>query len=343
MSRKRMLFPLLLLVLALTVAACGPATPAAEPATEAAAAAPTQAPTEAPTEAATEAPTAEPTEAPAEPIAFTDALGNEVALEGPAQRIVSLAPSVTETLFAIGAGDQVVGRTDFCNYPEAALDLPSVGGFSTISLENILALEPDLVIGGSAYQADTIQALNEAGVPAFIVDPASLEEILDQVTLFGLVTGHEAEAEALAADMQARIEAVAAATEAIPPESRPTVFYEVWHEPLMTVSSGSFIGQVIETAGGVNIFADLPDAYPMISAEEVIAADPDFIIGPSSHADQLTAEVIAAREGWEALTAVQNGSIYIIDGDIISRPGPRIVDALEELAGVLQPVAAGGE
>ncbi|MCA2000678.1 MAG: cobalamin-binding protein [Chloroflexi bacterium] len=319
----------LTLLTALLIAGCAPA------------AAPTIAPaaTEIPaTEAEVEAPAA--TEAPAsEEIAFTDALGNDILLAAPAQRIVSLAPSVTESLFAIGAGGQVVGRTDYCNYPEEVAALPSIGGFSaeSISVETILSLEPDLVIGGSTYQADVIQALQDSGVPAFVSQPENLAALMDALTLFGQVTGHEEEAAAVVDEMQAKVDAVKTAVSAVPADQRPTVFYEVWHEPLMSANGKTFVGELIELAGGVNIFADLPDEYPTVSVEQIVEVDPQFIIGPSSHGDQMTAEVIGAREGWGSLSAVKNNAIYIVDGDIVSRASPRIVIALEEFAKILHP------
>jgi len=327
MFRKTLILTLLL---ALLIAGCAPA------------ATPTPAPvaTEAPaTEAVvTEAPTA--TEAPAvEEIKFTDTLGNEVVLTGTAQRIVSLAPSITEILFEIGAGGQVVGRTDYCDYPEEVKDLPSIGGFSakSISLEAIIALEPDLVIGGSTYQAEVIKALQDAGIPAFVSQPANLAEIKNSLGLIGQITGHVDEAKTSADVMQARIDAVTEAVSAVPADQRPTVFYEVWHEPLMSSNGKTVIGELIDLAGGVNIFADLPDEYPTVSVEQIVDVDPQFIIGPSSHGDQMTAEVIGSREGWENLGAVKNKAIYIVDGNIVSHSSPRIVIALEEFAKILHP------
>jgi iron complex transport system substrate-binding protein len=323
--------PLVLtLLLALLIAGCAPAvTPTVAPV-----------PTEiAATEViATEAPAA--TVAPAaEEIKFTDALGHEITLTGRAQRIVSLAPSVTESLFAIGAGGQVVGRTDYCNYPPEAAKLPSIGGFdaSTISVESILALEPDLVIAGSTYQADIVKSLQDSGVKTFVSQPKNVAGIMDTLTLFGKITGHVDEAAAAAKEMQTRIDAVTTVVAAIPADQRPTVFYEVWHEPLMSANGKTVVGELIEMAGGVNIFADLPDEYPTVSVEQIVKVDPQFIIGPSSHGDQMTSEVIGKREGWGNLSAVKNNAIYIVDGDIVSRYSPRIVDVLDAFAKILHP------
>ena len=294
---------------------------------------------------------AEPAEAPVAAVSefaavkFTDSIGREIVIDAPPARIVSLAPSITESLYAIGAGDLLVGRTDFCDYPEEATALPSVGGFdaSTISVETVLALEPDLVIGGSIYQADLAESLSTAGIPVFIMEPQSVEEIMISLQMLGKVTNHAGDADALVADMQNRIAAVAQTVDAIPQDERPSVFYEVWADPYMTTSNQTYIGELIAMAGGVNIFADLKEDYPAISAEEIIAKDPQIILGPSNHADQLTGDAIAGREGWGNITAVKKQRIYIVDGNIISRTGPRVVDALEAIATSLYPDKFGGQ
>ena len=314
---------LLTFLLALLLAGCAPAS------------------TQSPDALSGEAPATEIAATPlaSEEIAFTDAFGNSVKLNKTAQRVVSLAPSVTESLFAIGAGGQLVGRTDYCDYPEEAKKLPSIGGFdtSTISVESIIALEPDLVIGGSTYQADVIKALQDAGIPAYISQPANLNEIMEAITLYGEITSHVDEAKAVVDGMQARIDSVKEKVSAIPADQRPTVFYEVWNEPLMSANNKTVVGELIDLAGGVNIFADLPDEYPTVSVEQIVEVDPQFIIGPSSHGDQMTAEVIGAREGWQDLSAVKNKAIYIVNGDIVSRSSPRIVDVLDEFAKILHP------
>ena len=276
---------------------------------------------------------------PFTPVELTDTLGNTLTIDTPPMRIISLAPSITETLYAIGAGDLLVGRTDFDNYPETVLELPSVGGVTadTISIEIILDLEPDLVLGGSVWQADLIDTLNENGIPSLAFEPGNLQEIEDLMLLLGTATGHAADAASAVAEMDARVSVVASVVETIPQSERKTLFYEVWHEPLMTTTNQTFIGEIITIAGGENIFANLDETYPAVSAEEIINANPDVILGPTSHGDQLTAEVISAREGWGELSAVQNNAIYLIDGDIISRAGPRVVDALEAVAQALYP------
>jgi len=137
--------------------------------------------------------------------------------------------------------------------------------------------------------------------------------------------------------MQERTAAVTDVVSTLPEEERPTVFYEVWHEPLMTAGPSTFIGQMIELAGGRSIFDDVSEEWPQVSAEAVVERNPAVILGPDSHSDQLTADAIAARPGWSEIDAVQNGRIYLLDGDMVSRPGPRLAQALEEMAKALYP------
>ncbi len=324
---RQMALVLFILLVALVVGACAPmVTPMA----------PTPTPVPSPT--TQEAP-ATPTPAPY-PLTVTDDLGREVTIPGRPDKIISLAPSNSEILFAVGAGDQVVGVTQYCNYPPEACQAKEViGGFSpkSMSIEKILALEPDVVFSAGSFHMPVIEALEKAGVPVVALDPQGFEGIYDDILLVGQITDHAEEAEALVADMKARVAAVTAAVADIPAEERLKVFYEVWDEPLMTAGPDTFIGQMIELAGGVNIFGDMEEQYPQVSAEVVIERNPDVILGPDSHADALTPEKIAARPGWENIKAVQTGRIYTVNGDIVSRAGPRVVDALETIAQLLYP------
>lgn len=305
----------------LALGACAPA-PAAQP------------PTPAPATAV-----AAPTAAPPAALTITDALGRQVSLDGAPARIVSLAPSITEILFAVGAGPQVVGVTQFCNYPPEADALPEVGGFTakTISVEAIVDLTPDLVLAGSAAQQPVVEALDKLGIPALVFDPTSFEEVYADIQQVGYATGHVAEADGVVAAMRGRVKAVTDTVATIPAEERPTVFWEVFDEPLMTAGPHTFIGQMLDLAGATNIFADATEDYPQISAETILARDPGIILGPTSHADKLTPELVAARPGWGELSAVKAGRVYLLDGDTTSRPGPRLADALEELARTLYP------
>jgi iron complex transport system substrate-binding protein len=284
-------------------------------------------------------PTSEPTEVPLFPLTVTDGAGRQVTFDAAPEHIVSLSPSNTEILFAVGAGELVVGDTEYCDYPSEAALLPKVGGYSadSISIETILSLEADLVLADGSGQEAVIEALEQADVHVIALDAASLEEVYANIEMVGKITGHAVDATTLVDDMKARVAVVEEKVASIPEEDRVTVFWEIWDEPLMTAGPNTFIGQMIEMAGGVNIFAGLTEDYPQVSAEEVVESNPAFILGPDSHGDKLIAEQLAVRPGWDQIDAVMNNNIFLIDGNISSRPGPRIVDALEAIATSLYP------
>ncbi len=323
---------LALLALAVVLAACS--VPVSEPTSVP----PTLAPTSAP---ATPLP---PTATPAAfPQTQRDALDREVTIAARPVRIVSLAPSVTESLFAIGAGAQVVGRTEFCNYPPEATSLPTIGGFSarSISIEAILALEPDLVMAGTRSQKDVVATLADAGLTVYTLAPATLADIQAGLLTLGEITGNVDGAEAVVADMQARIQAVTEKTNTLTAEARVRVYYEVANEPFTTATQATVIGELLALAGANNIFGELEGTYPEVSGEQIATLDPQAILGPSSRAEQLTADAMAARSGWATISAVQTGAVYVVDSDLISRPGPRVVDALEAIAALLYPTLFG--
>jgi iron complex transport system substrate-binding protein len=328
MLRKLLLVTLLIILMA----ACAPqATPTTAPvATEMPA-------TEAP---AIEAPV---TQAPTEPaiettLMVTDGLGRDVTLNGIPQRIVSLAPSNTEILFAIGAGDQVVGRDTLSNFPEEVTKVADIGStFDALNTELIVSLEPDFVLAAEINTPEQVKQLEDLGLAVYYLkNPTTLEEMYSNLELVAQLTGHQEEAAALIESLKAR---VAAVDEKIAPiSSRPGVFYELdATDPAkpFTAGKGTFITQLIDRAGGYNIASDL-DGYPQMSLEQVVAADPAFIIlGDARYG--VTPESIAERPGWENLSAVQNEKVLPFNDDLVSRPGPRLVDALEELAKLLRP------
>jgi iron complex transport system substrate-binding protein len=285
--------------------------------------------------AATE-PTAVPTP---EKLTFTDDLGNTIELTEYPKSIVSISPSMTEILFAIGAGDQVVGRDDASTYPEEALGATSIGSlWGELPTEAILALEPDLVLAAQIISEDQVSALRELGLNVYWQEnPTNYEELYENIRDITEITGHEKETETLIADLDTRVKAV---QEKIAPISaRPMVFYELdatdpsnpW-----TAGAGTFIDYIISMAGGSNIAQSVSGDYVQISTEEILSSNPQVIL----LADALygtTPESVAARPGWDAIIAVQNGAVYPIDPNIMSVPGPRLVDALEETAKLLHP------
>ncbi len=273
------------------------------------------------------------------PVTVTDVLGRNVTVPSLPDRIISLAPSNTEVLFAVGAGNLVVGVTSYDNYPPETLTRDKVGGFyaNSISVEKIVNLKPALVFSAGKAQVSLIPLLEQAGIRVVALDPSTFEEVYDNIALVGRLTGHSEEADRVVAQMKDRVAAIREKTASVPKEKRATVFYEVWNEPLMTAGPSTFIGQMIDLAGGVNIFSDVTTQYPQVSTEEVIMRNPSVILGPDTHGDKLTPEQVAQRPGWGQIDAVKNGNVHLVNGDIVSRPGPRLADALEAIAKAIYP------
>ena len=273
-------------------------------------------------------------------ITLTDGLGREVKLASAAQRIVSLAPSNTEILFALGAGDKMVGRDEVSDYPEEALALPTVGGWSGFSAEAIVALKPDLVLAAEINSPELVAELEGLGLTVYYLsNPKTLEELYVNIEIVATLTGRDATK--LTDSLKARVAAVD--EKIMPLSARPSVFYEVdATDPSKpySVGPGTFIHLLINRAGGANAveLAGITDPYPQISLEQLVIAPPDIIIlGDSMWGT--TAESVAARPGWDTLKAVVDGKIFAFDDNLVSRPGPRLIDGLEALARLLHPEA----
>jgi iron complex transport system substrate-binding protein len=273
------------------------------------------------------------------PTVITDQLGRTVTLKTThPQRIVSLAPSHTETIYALGLSDRLVAVTDYCNYPPEAKEKPSVGGFSTPNIEEVVAMNPDLVLATEIHQAEIIPQLEARGLTVVAVNPTTIDEVIESMTLIGKVTGAEKEAASLVADMEKRVKAVTDKTGNLPEAQKPRVLYIVWHDPLMATGTGTLHDELIRTAGGINVAGDL-EGYATISLEAVIAANPQVLmagIGMGTGED-LPYQFITTDERLGETDARQNGRVYAIDTDLVGRPGPRIVEALEQFAGFIHP------
>ena len=271
------------------------------------------------------------------PIEVTDQLGRLVQLGEVPQRIVSLAPSNTEILFALGLGDKVVGVTGYCDYPPEAQEKPSVGGFSTPNVEEVVALSPDLILATSIHEK-SIPQLEDRGMTVFALNPKTLDEVLESITLVGEISGKDEEASILVAEMRNRIEAITDETDNLPESQRPSVFYVTWHDPLKTAGSGTRHDELIIKAGGINMAGELT-GYADISLEAVLEANPQVIIagvGMGSGED-LTLQFANTEPRLENVDARINNRVYGVNDDITGRPGPRIVEALEQLAKMLHP------
>ena len=260
-----------------------------------------------------------------------DDLGRLVAINGTPQRIISLAPSNTEILFALDLGDRVVGVTDYCDYPPEALNKTKVGGYANPDVEKIVALNPDLILVAHGTPMDVINNMAGLGLTVFGIKTTDLDDLLNDIRTIAEITDKEVEAQALTSEMENRIQAVTNQTDEL--EQRPRVFYIVWHDPLWTAGSGTFIHELIQKGGGVNIFQNTT-GYPTISIEEVIARNPEVIVTSSwSGVYEWTMNETALN----ATDARQNERVYTCDDNLVQRPGPRLVEGLEWFAHFIHP------
>lgn len=323
----------LLAALALLLASCAPGP----------APAPTSAPPASPTAPLATAqsapsPTAAPTPVPAAryPRTLTDSTGQSVTIPAEPKRIVTLQPSNTEILYALGLGDRHVAGTDFDDFPPEAKSKPKLGGLK-LSAEQVLGANPDLVLATTGNSPDLVAQLRTAKVPVLVFEAKDLDDVYATIQLVGQATGAEEAATRLVATMQQRVEAVAAKTKTV--ANRPRVFHELdATDPgrPFTVGPGSFVDALINLAGGANIAAGAGSPYPQLSAEEIVRGDPEIIILADA-AYGVTPDDVAKRPGWGAISAVRNRAIHPIDDNIVSRPGPRIVDGLEAMARIIHP------
>ncbi len=272
------------------------------------------------------------------PYALIDDAGRTITIEEVPVRIISFSPAHTETLIAFGLLENLVGVDDWSNYPEATQGIEKVGDTFSPNYEVIVGLNPDLVITVGSADTSFVSRLDELGIPVLVLQAESLEDILDDMITIGEVCGVQETAHALVQDLQNRMDQVKDMVTTIPEDQRVSVFYEVsppgvWG--LWTVGPESYIHDMIETAGGKNVSSDTEGDYFSYSEEVLLEKDPQVIITPNTE----TPEDIAAglRPAWQTMNAVQNGRIYWIDADVVSRPGPRIVDALETIAQYLYP------
>lgn len=284
-----------------------------------------------------------PTAAPTFPLSLTDDAGRAVEIPAEPQRIVSLAPSNTEIVCALGACDRLVGVPEFRDgYPPDVLDtiaeLPNVVSFGPVDREAIVATEPDLILaaGNELTPSDDIAALTDLGYPVLTLYPESVDEVFADIRLVGLAIGANEAADALVADAEQRVEAV---VETVAAEPSPRTFYEVsvFEGQIYTAGEDSFLASLITLAGGDPVEGDALSTA--IDLETLVAADPELILlGDAAYDPSITPEAVAQRQGWDGITAVAEGNVSVVEDDIvITRPGPRIVDGLESLARLIHP------
>ncbi|MDK2821537.1 MAG: cobalamin transport system substrate-binding protein [Clostridia bacterium] len=266
-----------------------------------------------------------------------DSLDRSVKIEKKPQRIISLAPSATEILFALGLGDKVFGVTKYCDYPPEAKTKEVIGGFSDPNMEKILSLNPDLVLATTMHEK-AVKDLESVDIPVIVLDAKTIEGVMENITLVGKATGHEKEANEVVASMKEKVQKVVEKVKDIPEEDKPTVYYEVFSEPIMTAGPKTIIHDLITQAGGINIGADAETDYVEYSVEVLLRKNPEVMIAPDLHgSNTATLENVKKRPGWADISAVKNGKVYILEDDLITLPGPRIVEGLEAIAKVLHP------
>jgi iron complex transport system substrate-binding protein len=258
-----------------------------------------------------------------------DDLGRAVRLPGKIDSAVSLAPNLTEIVFAVGGGDQLRGVTTFCNYPEAAKAIPSVGDTMNPNMENIAALKPQVVFVSTASQIEAFTSrLEQQGVKTFVTNPSSINDVYRSIFSVGEILGKQENAEKLVEGLKLRADAVETKVKGA---AKPKIFVQISKEPLYTVGNNSFLYELIMKAGGDPVTKGINEAYPRYSKESALAANPDVIILSDSNDNR------EPNDAFNNSPAVKNGKVFRINADILSRPGPRVIDALEQIAKALHP------
>jgi iron complex transport system substrate-binding protein len=270
------------------------------------------------------------------PRTFVDDSGRKLYFAKPPTRVLSLAPSLTEMLFAIGLDEQIVGVTNFCNYPPGAAGKPKVG-YTHPNLESLLALSPDMVAAPrELLRADVLAKLEALKVPTFVFEAKSLEHVLEHIHTLGRIFERSPAADALTRHMRERIAEVSRRVHTL---ERRRVLYILSSHPLITVGPNSYIHQMIELAGGINVAAGTSGAYPRLSMETVLDKDPEVLIFPVGSTESVPEQEQQTWKRWTGLSAVQHQRLHVVSSDALNRPGPRVVDGLEQLARVIHPEA----
>jgi len=270
---------------------------------------------------------------PAPKVCVVDDLSRQVCVPAFPKRVISLAPSLTEIVFDLGAGHTVVGRTERCNEPPEALKIQNVGAYLCPDLERIIALRPDLVLSPeSGMRMEVVDRLTELGIPTFVDNSKTLDDIVHLLYRLGTILGRESDAKTVAQQFQRRRKAV---MERVDHVNKPLILFAVGMRPLVLAGGGSFIGSLIREAGGVNVAEEAAVLYPRFSMEEVAKRDPDIIIVLNKEC--WGDECFDEWQGHQDLSAVRNNQVYQLDADLVARASPRIMNALEQLTDILHP------
>jgi iron complex transport system substrate-binding protein len=265
-------------------------------------------------------------------VTVVDDTGTRITLAQPAQRVISMAPHATELLFAVGGGKRIVGTMNWSDYPPEAKSIPQVGSNSEIDVERVVALKPDLiVVWQSGNTARQIEQLARLGIPIFRSEPKKLEQVATSMERFGELLGTGRQARTAAADYRAQVERLAARYRKAAPVR---VFYQVWDRPVYTLNDQQIVGDIIRTCGGENVFGGLPVIAPEVSIEAVLARNPEAIVAGDEHAPSDRGVNIWKPYG--ALVAVKRGNLFTLDGELLTRPGPRTAQGAARMCELLE-------
>ena len=266
---------------------------------------------------------------------FIDEVGREVTFPFPPQRIVSLAPNITEILFSLGLDEEIVGVSIHCNFPEKARIKPRVGSYISVDFEKITSLKPDLIIAtGAGNTREMVDRLGKLGFPSYVIYPKNFNDIMKSILNIGEVVNRERAAKRITEEMRKRSHRVVELTQGLP---RLKVFIQISDAPMVTVGQGSFADDLIRLAGGENIAGKEKEVYPRFGMEEILKRSPEVIVISSMKPNGDYQKISQEWNRWKALPAVKNGRVHIINSDLIDRPSPRIIEGLEELARILHP------
>lgn len=272
---------------------------------------------------------------------LTDETGRKVKIPYPARRIISLAPSITEILFALGLNEEIAAITNFCDYPEAVLGKPRIGGFVNPDTEKIVSLKPDLIIGiRDGNRMDTVHRLNDFGFPVYLIDPKGFDGVLGTIKNIGDVVGREKESRRLIKELVDKRENMITLTRSL---SKPKVFFQVGDVPLITVGKGTLADDLIRLAGGRSISENELVSYPSYGIETILARAPEIIIMTSMESKKDHMNLVKKWQNWKSIPAVKMNAIYVIDSNLVDRPTPRIAEGLEALARIIHPEVLTGK
>lgn len=266
------------------------------------------------------------------PLTITDSLGREIVISSEPGKIISMSPAITEILFAIGVDNKIAGVTNYCNYPSGAAKKDRIGDFLNPNIEMIVSIEPDIIFVADGVQEDFVKQFDKLGIIVITLDATTIAEVVENIKTAGLVCGAVQQAAAIAGDMTKRIDAIEAKTAGA--NNKPAVFFEVWDDPLMTAGPGSFIDDMINLSGGQNIAADAGKEFAEFNREVLLTRNPDiYIINDHAH----TPEEVINRPGYGGLKAVRENHVYSIEDNLVTLPGPRLIEGLEEMARIIHP------